>query len=80
MLRDEELARTYHNQSYHHLVTIDQAEPAVIGIVDTNHRKQVDIKQVVKPKDFVHQVPPSTCNQIVTIKALYVKTDEVIYI
>ena len=71
--RDEELARTFPNRSYHHLMTIEQAGSAVIGVDDTDRRKRVAIKRVTKPEGSVHQVPPSACDQIVNIKDMYVE-------
>jgi len=52
--KDEKLARTFPNRSYHHLMTIEQAGPAVIGVDDTDRRKRVAIKRVRKPEGSVH--------------------------
>jgi len=78
--KDEKLARTFPNRSYHHLMTIEQAGPAVIGVDDTDGRKRVAIKRVRKPEGSVHQVPPSTCDQIVNIKDMYVENDDVVFV
>ncbi len=80
MPKDEKLARTFPNRSYHHLMTIKQARPAVIGVDDTDRRKRVAIKRVRKPEGSVHQVPPSTCDQIVNIKDMYVENGDVIFV
>ncbi len=60
--RDEKLAKTFPKRLYHHLMTIDQAGPAVIGVDDTDRRKRVAIKRVRKPEGSVYQVPPSSCD------------------
>ncbi len=78
--KDEKLARTFPNRSYHHLMTIEQAGPAVIGVDDTDRRKRVAIKRVRKPEGSVHQVPPSTCDQIVNIKDMYVENGVVVFV
>jgi len=78
--KDEKLARTIPNRSYHHLMTIEQAGPAVIGVDDTDGRKRVAIKRVKKPEGSVHQVPPSICDQIVNIKDMYVENDDVVFV
>jgi len=78
--RDEKLAKTFPKRSYHHLMTIDQAGPAVIGVDDTDRRKRVAIKRVRKPEGSVHQVPPSNCNQIVNINDMYVEDRDVIFV
>jgi serine/threonine protein kinase len=78
--KDEKLARTFPNRSYHHLMTIEQAGPAVIGVDDTDERKRVAIKRVRKPEGSVHQVPPSTCEQIVNIKDMYIENDVVVFV
>jgi len=61
-------------------MTIEQAGPAVIGVDDTDRRKRVAIKRVRKPEGSVHQVPPSTCDQIVNIKDMYVENGDVVFI
>ncbi len=78
--RDEKLAKTFPKRSYHHLMTIDQAGPAVIGVDDTDRRKRVAIKRVRKPEGSVHQVPPSTCDQIVNIDDMYVEDRDVVFV
>jgi hypothetical protein len=78
--KDEKLARTFPNRSYHHLMTIKQAGPAVIGVDDTDSRKRVAIKRVRKPEGSVYRVPPSTCDQIVNIKDIYIKNDDVVFV
>lgn len=61
-LKDEKLARAFPNRSYHHLMIIEQAGPAVIEVDDIDRRKRVVIKRVRKPEGSVHQVPPFTCD------------------
>lgn len=78
--RDEKLAKTFPKRSYHHLMTIDQAGPAVIGVDDADRRKRVAIKRVRKSEDSVHQVPPSTCDQIVNINDMYVEDRDVVFV
>jgi len=78
--KDEKLARTFPNRSYHPLMTIEQAGPAVIGVDDTDRRKRVAIKRVRKPEGSVHQVPPSTCDQIVNIKDMYVENGDIVFV
>jgi len=78
--KDEKLARTFPNRSYHHLMVIKQAGPAVIGVDDTDRRKRVAIKRVRKPEGSVHQVPPSTCDQVVNIKDMYVENGDVVFV
>ena len=78
--RDEKLARAIPNRSYHHLMIIEQAGPAVIGVDDTDRRKRVAIKRVRKPEGSVHQVPLSTCDQIVNIKDMYVENGDVVFV
>ena len=78
--KDEKLARTFPNRSYHHLMIIEQAGPAIIGVDDSDHRKRVAIKRVTKPEGSVPQVPPSTCDQIVNIKDMYVENGGVIFV
>ena len=51
-----------------------------IGVDDTDRRKRVAIKRVRKPGGSVHQVPPSTCDQIVNIKDMYVENGDVVFI
>ncbi|KAL9631870.1 MAG: hypothetical protein Q9164_005656 [Protoblastenia rupestris] len=80
MPKDEKLARTFPNRSYHHLMTIEQAGPAVIGVDDADHRKRVAIKRVRKPGGSVHQVPPSTCDQIVNIHDMYAENGDVVFV
>ncbi len=78
--RDEKLAKTFPKRSYHHLMTIDQAGPAVIGVDETDRRKRVAIKRLGKPEGSVHQVPPSTCDQIVNINDMYVEDCDVVFV
>ncbi len=78
--RDEKLAKTFPKQSYHHLMIIEQAGPAVIGVDNTDRRKRVAIKRVRKPKGSVHQVPPSTCDQIANIHDMYVEDCDVVFV
>lgn len=61
-------------------MTIEQAGPAVIGVDDTDYRKRVAIKRVRKPEGPVHQVPSSTCDQIVNIKDMYVDDGDIVFI
>ncbi len=38
------------------------------------------IKWVTKPEGSIPQVPPSTCNQIVNIKDMYIKNGGVVFV
>lgn len=80
VLKDEKLTRTFPNRSYYHLITIKQAGPAVIGVDDTDSRKRVAIKRVRKPEGSIYRVPPSTYNQIINIKDIYIKNNNVIFV
>ena len=61
-------------------MTIEQAGPAIIGVDDNDHRKRVAIKRVTKPEGSVQQVLPSTCDQIVNIKDIYVENGDVVFV
>ena len=78
--KDEKLARTFPNRSYHHLMTIEQAGSAVIGVDDTDRRKRVAIKRIRKPEGSVYQVPPSNCDQIVNIQDMYIEDGDVVLV
>ena len=80
MPKDKKLARTFPNRSYYYLITIKQARPAVIRVDDTDSRKRAAIKRVRKPKGSVYQVPPSTCDQIVNIKDMYVENNNIVFV
>ena len=67
-------------RSYHHLMAIEQAGPAVIGVDDTDGRNRVAVKRVRKPEGSVYQVQPSTCDQIVNIRDIYVENGNIIFI
>lgn len=79
-IKDEKLAKVFPNWSYHHLMTIEQAEPAVIRVNNTDCQKRVIIKQVRKSESFIHQVPVFTCDQIVNIEDMYIENDDVVFI
>ena len=61
-------------------MTIEQAGPAFMGVDDTDGRNRVATKRVRKPEGSVHQVQPSTCDQIINIRDIYVESGDVIFI